>query len=166
MRDVVISASDISVTPPAETQDDIIVPVIAIVPNTIAEVAEAVEVEVTAPEATLSALSAPADERCPEYESTFAEYGLEPVAAFSYIAWHESRCTVSAINSTLNRDKSRDIGLLQINSTWKTVTSKICGTPWGDMDALLNVECNLRVAKYLLKNGGLSHWSSWNKRGN
>lgn len=151
--------------PPAETQDGIIVPVVAIVPNAVAEVTEAVEVEVTAPEATVSALSMPVDERCPEYESTFAEYGLEPVAAFSYIAWHESRCVASAINSTLNRDKSRDIGLLQINSTWKTVTSKLCGAPWGDTDALLNLECNLRVAKYLLKHGGLSHWTSWNERG-
>jgi len=59
------------------------------------------------------------------------------------------------MNTTLNRDGSFDSGLLQINSTWKTVTRNICG---GGLDLLLVLDCNLRVAKYLLDNGGLAHW--------
>ena len=95
---------------------------------------------------------------CPEFEPLFAEAGL-PVEQFSFIAWRESRCTPTAYNSTLNRDKSRDYGLLQINSTWKTVTMNICGQPFGHLDVLFTVDCNIAVAKYLYNNGGLGHWS-------
>lgn len=94
-------------------------------------------------------------QRCPQWEPKFREYGL-PVKAFSYIAWRESRCSISAHNTTLNRDKSQDLGLLQINSSWKTVTRNICGT---DITGLFNVDCNLAVAKYLYDNGGLRHWN-------
>ncbi len=110
----------------------------------------------------------PADlsKRCPQYESLLAAHGLRPVQAFSYIAWRESRCRPDAINArwdksgrlvwTLNRNRSYDSGLLQVNSSWKTVTRQTCG---GDIDLLLTLDCNLRVAKYLLDNGGLGHWS-------
>jgi hypothetical protein len=110
----------------------------------------------------------PADlsKRCPQYESLMAAHGLRPVQAFSYIAWRESRCRPDAINArwdrsgrlvwTLNRNRSYDSGLLQVNSSWKTVTRQTCG---GDIDLLLTLDCNLRVAKYLLDNGGLGHWS-------
>lgn len=100
--------------------------------------------------------------KCPKYEDVFAEYGLEPVEVFSYIAWRESRCTPDAMNTTLNRDGSFDSGLLQINSTWKTVTRNICG---GGLELLVNLDCNLRVAKYLLDNGGLGHWGMENAEG-
>jgi hypothetical protein len=110
----------------------------------------------------------PADrsKRCPQYESLLAAHGLRPVQVFSYIAWRESRCRPDAINArwdrsgrlvwTLNRNRSYDSGLLQVNSSWKTVTRQTCG---GDIDLLLTLDCNLRVAKYLLDNGGLRHWS-------
>jgi hypothetical protein len=110
----------------------------------------------------------PADlsKRCPQYESLLAAHGLRPVQAFSYIAWRESRCRPDAINArwdksgrlvwTLNSNRSYDSGLLQVNSSWKTVTRQTCG---GDIDLLLTLDCNLRVAKYLLDNGGLGHWS-------
>lgn len=110
----------------------------------------------------------PADltKRCPQYEPIMAAHGLYPVQAFSYIAWRESRCRPQAINArwdssgrlvwTLNRNRSYDSGLLQINSSWKTVTRQTCG---GGIDLLLTLDCNLRVAKYLLDNGGLRHWS-------
>ena len=98
-----------------------------------------------------------------------AQYGLHPVEVFSYIAWRESGCRIKAINAkfdsqgnvtwTLNKDGSIDRGLLQINSTWKSVTAKVCGTKKGDLDVLLTLDCNLKVAKYLLENGGLGHWS-------
>ena len=94
-------------------------------------------------------------QRCPQWEPKFAEHGL-PVKAFSYIAWRESRCSISAWNRTLNKNKTQDLGLVQINSSWKTVTRNICGT---DITGLFNVDCNLSVAKYLYDNGGLGHWS-------
>jgi hypothetical protein len=96
--------------------------------------------------------------RCPQWEPKFREHGL-PVKAFSYISWRESRCSVSAWNRTLNKNKTHDIGLVQINDSWKTVTSQICKAPYGDMTVLFNVDCNLSVAKYLYDNGGLRHWS-------
>lgn len=106
------------------------------------------------------------DERCPRWEPYFKEYGL-PVKKFSYIAWRESRCRIKATNArwdengnivwTLNKDGSFDSGLLQINSTWRTVTRNICG---GSLELLLTLDCNLRVAKYLYDNGGLGHWAA------
>lgn len=93
--------------------------------------------------------------RCPKWEAKFREYNL-PVVAFSYISWRESRCSVSAWNRTLNKNGSQDLGLVQINSSWRTVTRNICGT---DITGLFNVDCNLSVAKYLYENGGLRHWS-------
>jgi hypothetical protein len=121
---------------------------------------EATTTTTTLPMAELSVESKkriPKDEteRCPEWESKFVEYGLPP-KLFSYIAWRESRCNPKAHNTTLNKDGSRDIGLLQVNSTWKTVTKNICGT---SIDGLFNVDCNLKVSKYLYENGGAGHWS-------
>lgn len=107
-------------------------------------------------------------ESCPQYEDLFREYGLKPVKTFSYIAWRESRCRPKAVNArwddegnvvwTLNKNGSIDRGLLQVNSTWKTVTANACGSKFGDMEVLYDLDCNLRVAKYLLDNGGLGHW--------
>lgn len=108
--------------------------------------------------------------RCPKHEHLFERYGLQPVRVFSYIAWRESRCRVKARNArwdgdgnivyALNRDGSYDSGLLQINSTWLTVTRTVCGE-WATrnrMQGLLVLECNLKVAKHLLDSGGLGHW--------
>ena len=110
----------------------------------------------------------PSDEgkRCPEWKSKFKEYGL-PVDVFSYIAFRESSCNEKAINAkfdkngnvtwTLNKNGSIYRGLVQINSCWKSVVKDICGT---SLDGLLNVDCNLKVAKYILENtkGGLGNW--------
>lgn len=104
--------------------------------------------------------------RCPEYHDKFREYGL-PVQVFSYIAWRESRCNPKAINGrfdkngkviwTLNKNGSIDRGLVQINSSWKTVTKNVCGT---NLDGLLDIDCNLSVAKYIMDNskGKLLNW--------
>lgn len=150
----------------------LLMPVHAAAPTT--PVATSTTVQVTTTTSTTSTTIAPMvsvvpddiNKRCPDLEPTLREYGLRPVAVFSYIAWRESRCDVTAINAkwnsageivwTLNRDGSYDSGLLQINSTWKSVTRRICG---GDISMLMSLDCNLRVAKYLLDNGGLSHWS-------
>lgn len=108
--------------------------------------------------------------RCVKHEKTLMKYGLQPVRVFSYIAWRESRCRIKARNATwdrhgnmvyaLNSNGSYDSGLLQINSTWRTVTSQVCGerAVRNRMQGLLMLDCNLRVAKHLLDNGGLSHW--------
>ena len=102
----------------------------------------------------------PADKtkRCPQWEDEFAEFGL-PVQAFSYIAYRESRCNPMAWNKTLNRNGSQDRGLVQINSGWVTVTAKECASQRGDLSVLFNVRCNLAVARYLYRNGGLRHWN-------
>jgi hypothetical protein len=106
--------------------------------------------------------------RCPQFEPLFAQYGLEPVEVFSYIAYRESRCNPAAVNArfdkqgnvtwTLNKDGSIDRGLIQINSCWKTITKSVCGT---GLEGLFDVHCNLKVAKYIMDNsaGGLSNWS-------
>ena len=103
----------------------------------------------------------PADttKRCPQYEAKFAEHGL-PVEIFSYISWRESRCNPKAENWTLNANGSSDHGLVQINSSWKTVTAESCDSRRGDLSVLLNVDCNLKVAKRLLDTSSnpLGNW--------
>ena len=96
--------------------------------------------------------------RCPQWERHFAEFGL-PVETFSYVAWRESRCNILAHNRTLNKNKTQDRGLLQINSSWVTVTAKECASQRGDLSVLFDVRCNLAVARYLYRNGGLRHWN-------
>ena len=104
--------------------------------------------------------------RCPKYEKLFKEYGL-PVEIFSYIAWRESRCNPKAINAkfkngkivwTRNSNGTYDSGLVQINSSWRTLTLNICKSK--DLQVLFNIDCNLKVAKFLLEEtrGGLNNW--------
>ena len=102
----------------------------------------------------------PADKtkRCPQWEDEFAEFGL-PVQTFSFIAWRESKCNPMAWNKTLNRNGTQDRGVLQINSSWVTVTAKECASQKGDLSVLFDVRCNLAVARYLYRNGGLRHWN-------
>ena len=96
--------------------------------------------------------------RCPQWEDEFAAFGL-PVETFSYVAWRESRCNRLSWNRTLNKNGTQDRGLLQINSSWVTVTAKECASQRGDLSVLFNVRCNLAVARYLYRNGGLRHWN-------
>lgn len=116
----------------------------------------------------------PADQsmRCPKLEPVFEAYGLFPVETWSYIAWRESGCRPKAQNAkwdangnmvyALNKDGSYDTGLLQINSSWKSVTAKVCGEDAvkNRMQGLKTVDCNLRVARYIMEHsaGGLSNW--------
>lgn len=117
----------------------------------------------------------PADmsKRCPKLEPVFEAYGLHPVQTWSYIAWRESGCNRKAQNATwdangnmtyaLNKNRSYDTGLLQINSSWKSVTAKVCGEQAVEnrMQGLKKIDCNLRVARYIMDNsqGGLSNWN-------
>lgn len=120
----------------------------------------------TIPEPIDPRIPADKSKRCPQFEQAFRDYGLLPVQVFSYIAWRESGCNPDAVNAkwnangkiiwTLNKNGSYDSGLLQVNSSWQTVTKNICG---GGIKLLRTLDCNLKVSKYLLDNGGLRHWS-------
>ena len=146
----VVSPEDITIIPPANPLPNEWRQEIMPTTTTVAEDVEAQAVNARIP--------SDKTKRCPRWEPLFKQYGL-PVKAFSYIAWRESRCSPTAHNTTLNRDGSEDLGLVQVNNSWKTVTSKVCKTPYGKMDVLFDVHCNLSVAKYLFENGGLGHWS-------
>ena len=102
---------------------------------------------------------------CPKWEPAIKAAGL-PVKEFSYIAWRESRCRIKAINATwnkkgemtyhLNRNKSWDSGLLQVNSGHRELVKRVCK---GDLPLLLTLDCNLAVAKHLYDAHGLSPWT-------
>jgi hypothetical protein len=94
---------------------------------------------------------------CPQWESKLKAQGLVSVKKFSYIMWRESRCQEKIISKP-NSNGTRDYGLLQINSSWRTVTRQVCGGT--NLNVLLNSRCNLKVAKYLFDNGGIGHWKA------
>ena len=102
-------------------------------------------------------VSATETKSCPQYENALRRHGL-PVKHFSYIMWRESRCNPKAVSSK-NGDGSYDYGGLQVNSTWRTVTARVCSRPYNQVKkSLLKWECNLKVSRYLYDNGGLAHW--------
>ena len=112
--------------------------------------------------------------RCPKWEAKFKEYGL-PVEVFSYIAWRESKCNPKAVNArwnskgvmtyALNKNGTWDSGLVQINSSWISTVREVCNVNTGsmrqDLEALLKVDCNLKMAKWIMDNtsGKLRNWS-------
>jgi hypothetical protein len=115
--------------------------------------------------------------RCPKWEKKLREYKL-PVKEFSFIMWRESKCEPKAVGwnyyaGTSHLDcklspartyrkckavKSYDVGLLQINSSWKTLTAKVCKYEYGKMLILQDPDCNLKVASALYKQSGLAPW--------
>jgi len=123
------------------------------------------------------------EKRCPKWEKLLKRYKL-PVKDFSYIMWRESRCISKAIGWNYRKGmshkdcklapaniyrkcpavRSYDSGLLQINSSWVTVTAQVCKSKRGDMSVLLKPDCNLAVAKHLYKNGGMHHWKATSGR--
>jgi hypothetical protein len=138
---------------------------------------------ISAPKKSYNISSNP-EHRCPKFEDAFKAHGLVPVEVFSYVAWRESRCQPKAIGWNYHKGmsyldckrepadkykrckavKSYDSGLLQINSSWMTVTARVCKAERGDLTVLLNVECNLKVAKYLYEDGGgLQNWSIYQR---
>ncbi len=74
----------------------------------------------------------------------------------SKIAYRESRCNPRSL-SAIRKNGRPDVGLLQIQGSWVTVTRAVCKKQ-DVIKALLNIKCNLKVARYLYDNGGLSHW--------
>ena len=110
--------------------------------------------------------------RCPMWKPLLHEAALLPLDVFSYVAWRESGCNPEAQNArwdkngkmvyALNSDGSYDTGLLQINSSWKTVTAKVCGE-WAvenRMQGLKDPVCNVNVARYIMvhSRGKLGNW--------
>ena len=84
------------------------------------------------------------------------------------VAYRESRCTASAHNTTLNRNKSTDIGVMQINDRTWCKPSKYWPTGYmqaygliTECDDLFDLETNLRAALniYRYSNG----WRAWSQ---
>lgn len=112
------------------------------------------------------------DKRCPMWEQLFEDVGLEPVEVFSYVAWRESHCNPAAQNAkwdkngnmtyALNKDKSYDTGLLQINSSWRSRVAEVCGEDAIEnrMSGLKDIHCNVKFAKWIMDNseGKLGNW--------
>ena len=115
---------------------------------------------------------------CAQWHDELRKHGL-PVKVFAPIMWRESKCKPKAIgwnyhNGMSHRDcklsdartyrkckavKSYDVGLLQINSSWKTLTARVCKAKFGKMLVLQKPKCNLKVAALLYDNGkGLRNW--------
>lgn len=160
---------------PASTTTSTVVEVPATVPPTTSTTTTTTTTTVVAEQ--VGRLSVPADttRRCPDLEPVFEAYGMTPVDTWSYIAWRESRCTAKAIGWNYHKGMSRadcgsgvyevhrkcaavrswDMGYLQVNSSWRSVTRRICGGP---IELLLTLDCNFRVARWLHANGGFGHW--------
>lgn len=118
---------------------------------------------------------------CPKWEPLLAQYfPKKQVPTMSKIMYRESRCEAEAVGWNY-RDgmsladcpdgryhvmrkckavKSWDVGLVQINSSWNSLTIKLCGHSTRSR-VLMKPHCNLKVASFLAKeeNGGLANWS-------
>ena len=95
---------------------------------------------------------------CPKWEPLLARhFPVKVVPVMSKIAYRESRCTERALSPVRKSTGRPDVGLLQIQGSWATVTRAVCKKQ-DVVKALLNAECNVKVAGYLYKNGGLGHW--------
>ena len=109
------------------------------------------------------ALSTPAHasaaaKSCPKWEPLFAEYfPSKVVPIMSKIAYRESRCNEKSLSVVRKSTGRPDVGLLQIQGSWATVTQAVCKKR-DVIKALLTARCNVKVAKYLYDNGGLGHW--------
>ena len=100
------------------------------------------------------------DGSCPKYELAFKKHHL-PVKMFSKIAYRESRCNPKSVSAVRKTTGKPDVGLVQISGSWATVTRQVCHVEYKQIiKALTQVDCNLSVAYYLYKNGGLGHWKT------
>ena len=135
-----------------------------------------------APATQIDAYSAnqpPKADPCIKYAPLMRANGL-PVKTFLRICYRESRGQSKAIGWNYHAGqshkncklapakqyrkckavKSFDLGLFQINSSWVTVTAKVCRAKWGNIWVLLEPKCNAKVAGYLYNTGGLDHWKA------
>ena len=102
--------------------------------------------------------------RCPQWEPLFKKFGL-PVKTFSKIAFRESRCNEKSVSAVRKSTGYPDVGLVQIQGSWRTVTYRVCKLKpnQSHIRALTKPTCNLAVARYLYDNGGLGHWKGSSK---
>jgi hypothetical protein len=95
---------------------------------------------------------------CPKWEPLLAQhFPAKVVPVMSRIAYRESRCNASSLSVVRTSTGRPDVGLLQIQGSWATVTRAVCKKQ-DVIKALLNPQCNVKVARYLYDNGGLRHW--------
>ena len=113
--------------------------------------------------ALITAISIPAHasaatNSCPQWEPLLARhFPAKVVPTMSRIAYRESRCNPQSLSTVRKSTGRPDVGLMQIQGSWATVTRAVCKKQ-DVVKALLNAECNVKVAKYLYNNGGLGHW--------
>ena len=95
---------------------------------------------------------------CPKWEPLLAQhFAAKVVPVMSRIAYRESRCNPASLSVVRKSTGRPDVGLMQIQGSWATVTRAVCKKQ-DVVKALLNVQCNVKVAGYLYNNGGLGHW--------
>jgi hypothetical protein len=95
---------------------------------------------------------------CAKWEPLLAQhFPAKVVPVMSRIAYRESRCNPASLSVVRKSTGRPDVGLMQIQGSWATVTRAICKKQ-DVIKALLNVQCNVKVAGYLYNNGGLGHW--------
>ena len=132
-----------------------------------------------APIAVVSPVEASKPWLCPKYTEQIKQaFPRKHWRTMDAIMWRESKCVAKAVGWNY-RDgmshvdckdrgtfharrkcpavKSWDMGLFQINSTWNTLTTQVCGKNTRTR-VLWEVDCNFAVARVLYKNGGLAHW--------
>jgi hypothetical protein len=80
------------------------------------------------------------------------------------MSYKDCKRQVATLYKRCRAVRTYDSGLLQINSTWVTVTAKVCKTRYGDMTVLLRPACNLAVAGYLYKVSGIGNWRATSGR--
>lgn len=95
---------------------------------------------------------------CPKWEPLLAQhFPAKVVPVMSRIAYRESRCNALSLSVVRTSTGRPDVGLLQIQGSWATVTRLVCKKQ-DVIKALLKPQCNVKVARYLYDNGGLRHW--------
>lgn len=118
------------------------------------------------------------DWKCPKITHLIkATFPREVWRTMDYIAARESKCVRQAVGWNYRSGmshldcpdgryfvhmkcravKSHDVGYFQINSSWNSVTQRLCGRSTRTK-VLMRADCQFKVARYLYDNGGLAHW--------
>jgi len=104
------------------------------------------------PESTTTLPSPPADALCPQWWGMARDAGWtdDLLPTLDYVMWRESRCDPTQHNTTLNRDKSTDIGLTQVNDrSWCLSTRWYPGGYLQTVGVLPTVGCEHLFDPYL-----------------
>jgi hypothetical protein len=137
------------------------------------------------PVAVVSPVEAAKPYLCPKYTAQIKKtFPRKAWRTMDRIMWRESKCINRAVGWNYKpgktyrdcRDSGRfhprkkckavrswDVGLFQVNSSWYTLTTRLCGKNTRTT-VLMRSKCNFKVAKYLYKNGGLAHWQGTSTR--